>query len=79
MSQKVIAYNEEMVRDLKSEWRAIFAKMFRGLQPAASEPREQKGTTTSAPGEVRRAAVRPVRRRRVRRGRFRLVVPVSAA
>ena len=42
MSQKVIAYNEEMVRDLKSEWRAIFAKMFRGLQPAASEPREQK-------------------------------------
>ena len=42
MSQKVIAYNEEMVRDLKSEWRSIFAKMFRGLQPAASEPREQK-------------------------------------
>ena len=41
MSQKVIAYNEEMVRDLKSEWRSIFAKMFRGLQPAASEPREQ--------------------------------------
>ena len=42
MSQRVIAYNEEMVRDLKSEWRSIFAKMFRGLQPAASEPREQK-------------------------------------
>ena len=42
ISQRVIAYNEEMVRDLKGEWRAIFAKMFRGLKPAASEPREQK-------------------------------------
>ena len=42
ISQRVIAYNEEMVRDLKGEWRAIFAKMFRGLKPAASEPRVQK-------------------------------------
>ena len=42
ISQRVIAYNEEMVRDLKGEWRAIFAKMFHGLKPAASEPREQK-------------------------------------
>ena len=42
ISQRVIAYNEEMVRDLKGEWRSIFAKMFHGLKPAASEPREQK-------------------------------------
>ena len=34
--------DEKYLRDLKSEWRAIFAKMFRGLQPAASEPRSQK-------------------------------------
>lgn len=42
VSASVRAYNAEMVRDLKSEWRALFARMFRGLEPASVEPRVQK-------------------------------------
>ena len=42
INKVVVAYNEEMVRDLKGEWRSIFAKMFHGLKPAASEPRGKR-------------------------------------